>query len=348
MKIIFDCERMKYPYTGLFEYCHKLGTALRQTKAAKDEVALYLRKKDQVYFEKGSEFVNQHGLHKFIFPPLGGKVDIWHAAHQTSWYLPPASRKIKIVLTVHDLNFMHEEKSDVKRNQQLKKHQDTMDKADHIIAISEFTKQDILKYLKVDKPITVIYNGCDFEVYPDYDTPVFRPSKPFLFAIGTIIPKKNFHVLPALLVNSDYELILAGREDAAYVEKIRQEARKYGVESRLHILGPVSQEDKYWYYKNCTAFLFPSLAEGFGIPVIEAMNFGKPVFLSTRTSLPEIGGEHAYYFENFDTENMQKTFSEGMQHYKESNPSAEIIAHAQKFSWENCAEQHWKLYKSLL
>lgn len=347
MKVIFDCERMKYPFTGLFEYCHKLGNALQDTKETADVVGLYLRKGEQHFFKNTSLFINQNSLHKFIFPILPANVNVWHAAHQTSWYIPPKSRKIKVVVTVHDLNFLHEEKSENKRIKLLKKHQQTIDKADHIIAISEFTKQDILKHLNVEKPISVVYNGCDFEVYTNFDSPVYRPEKQFIFAIGTVIPKKNFHTLPCLLAGNELELVIAGKENSDYVKEILDEAKKHGVETRVHITGPISKEDKYWYYKNCTAFAFPSLAEGFGIPVIEAMNFGKPVFLSTRTSLPEIGGEHAYYFENFEPACMQNVFNKGMEHYLSTDPADKIRAHAQKFSWEKCADAHWQLYKSL-
>jgi len=348
MKIVFDCERMKYPYTGLFEYCHKLGLSLQSEAQSTDEITLYLQQKDQHYFNEGFSFINQKSLHKVFFPAFSKEINLWHSAHQTSWYVPPAGRKVVRILTVHDLNFLYEEESESKRLKKLKKHQQTLDKADHIIAISEFTKQDILKHLKVSKPISVIYNGCDFEVYPDFDSPVFRPKKQFIFALGTVIPKKNFHTLPCLLVGNELELVIAGKENADYVIKIQAEAQKLGVQDRVHITGPVSKENKYWYYKNCAAFAFPSLAEGFGIPVIEAMNFGKPVFLSNKTSLPEIGGPYAYYFENFEQAHMQQVFSEGMVHYHETNPADKIIEHAKNFSWQKCAQAHWKLYHSVM
>ena len=347
MKIVFDCERMKYPYTGLFEYCHQLGLSLIKTKNNGDEVSLYVRQKDQHNFDEGTSFIDQNSLHKFIFPPINKNIDLWHTTHQISSYLPSNKKLIK-VLTVHDLNFLHEEKSDAKRKNQVKKHQKVIDKVDHIIAISEFTKEDILKHLKVNKPITVIYNGAKVEKFPEFNQPKYRPKQKFLFSLGTVIPKKNFHTLPCLLEDNDFELIIAGKEDGGYADKIREEAIKHGVQNRVHLVGPVSSEEKYWYYNNCSAFLFPSLAEGFGIPAIEAMNFGKPVFLSKLTSLPEIGGELAYYFDNFENGHMKKVFKEGLADYEKNQPADAIIAHAQKFNWEQCAEAHWKLYHSLM
>lgn len=218
MKIAFDCERMKYPHTGLFEYCRQLGLALKETSKDQDEIKYYTRKGDEKYFGKNSDFLTQHTLHKFIFPRYK-KIDLWHITHQMSIYVPQSS-KIKKVLTIHDLNFLYEEKSEWKRQSYLQKHQKNIDRADHIVAISEFTKKDILTYLKIQqKPITVIYNGCTEETFSSSDKPDILPAVPFLFALGTVNPKKNFHVLIPLLVHNDFELIIAGRADAGYQKK---------------------------------------------------------------------------------------------------------------------------------
>lgn len=348
MEIILDCERMKHPYTGLFEYCHQLALALLETKNDADDLGIYIQQKDQHHFPANLRFLDQKSLHKFIFPRLDPHINIWHCTHQTSWYIPPSNRKQKCVLTVHDLNFLYEEKSEAKKTSYLKKHQKNIDLADHIVAISEFTKKDILKHLKVNKPITVIHNGCNVEEFPEYDQPVYRPSKPFIFTLGTVNAKKNFHTLPSLVQNRDLELIIAGKTDTAYVAKIMAEATKYQVHDQVKILGPVSKEDKYWYYKNCHAFVFPSLAEGFGIPVIEAMSFGKPVFLSKATSLPEIGGKYAYYFDNFIASHMNTVFNTGMDQYLRTHPEEDIIAHAKQFNWKSAAKKYWEVYHSLL
>ncbi|WP_158796535.1 glycosyltransferase family 1 protein [Pedobacter sp. L105] len=338
---------MKYPHTGLFEYCHHLGLALKDSAALHDHIKYYLRDGDQQYFDPASEFLVRKVLHKFIFPNYS-KVDLWHITHQTSVYVPK-SDKIKKVLTIHDLNFLYEEKPAWKQKNYLQKHQRNIDRADHIVAISNFTKNDILKYLHTDgKPITVIYNGCaDVPVLKDLK-PSYQPSAPFLFALGTVNAKKNFHVLIPLLVNNDMELIISGRIDPAYQQKIMDEAQKYNVTSRVKVTGPVSDQDKAWYFKNCEAFLFPSLAEGFGIPPIEAMRFGKPTFLSRTTSLPEIGGTAAYYFDNYDPEHMQKVFRDGMNDYQQKQPAADIIKHASQFNWETSAAAYWKVYKETL
>ncbi|WEK20093.1 MAG: glycosyltransferase family 1 protein [Candidatus Pedobacter colombiensis] len=346
MKIVFDAERMKYPYTGLFEYCLQLGESLLQLKPKEDELIFYIRKEDEKFFSQNIHGLHQKSFHKFIFPRYKG-IDIWHTTYQSTLYIPK-NKQIKKVLTIHDLNFLYEKKSVEKQQKYLKKVQHNVDMADHIVAISEFTKQDILKHLKIaNKPVSVIYNGCVVKSFPEHINVNISSSKPFLFALGTVIPKKNFHVLLPLLVENDYELIIAGKADEAYKTRIMEQAKLLGVADRVKIVGPISSEDKYLYYKHCKTFLFPSLAEGFGIPAIEAMFFGKPVFLSTKTSLPEIGGNLAYYFETFEPADMQKVFREGLEHYEKTNPAEAITQHAMQFSWEKCAKAYWTIYESL-
>jgi glycosyltransferase involved in cell wall biosynthesis len=347
MNIAFDCERMKYPHTGLFEYCHQLGIALKASLNPGDEIKYYVREDNKRYFEAGSTFLTQNTLHKFIFPRYSN-IDLWHTTYQISSY-KPQSKKIKKVITIHDLNFLYEERPEWKRQNYLKQHQQSIDETDHIIAISEFTKQDIIKNLNVaGKPISVIYNGCaKGTALPDTEPP-FLPSGPFLFALGTVNPKKNFHVLIPLLANNDFELIIAGKTEQEYKNKIIDEAKKYGVANRVKVIGPVSEQEKSWYYKNCVAFLFPSIAEGFGIPPIEAMRFGKPTFLSNSTSLPEIGGDLAYYFNSYAPEDMQKVFNYGMNDYETRQPAAAIIRHAEQFDWDRSAKAYLEVYRKTM
>jgi glycosyltransferase involved in cell wall biosynthesis len=169
------------------------------------------------------------------------------------------------------------------------------------------------------------------------------PRKPFIFTIGLLSVQKGFHLLPALLNNNDYELVIAGQE-TAHKAKIIEEAVKYNCTDRLTITGPVTDADKAWYFKNCAAFAFPSIAEGFGLPIIEAMYFGKPVFLSKFTSLPEVGGDVAYYFDSFEPEHMNDVFMAGMEDYINNNRSGAIINHASRFTWQAAAQQYMGLY----
>ena len=100
--------------------------------------------------------------------------------------------------------------------------------------------------------------------------------------------------------------------------------------------------------KNCEAFVFPSISEGFGLPVIEAMYFGKPVILSTHTSLPEIGGSAAYYFQNFEPQHMQTVLYNALEDHRTNNRENEIKNRAFSLTGNNTASQYHEVYKKLL
>jgi glycosyltransferase involved in cell wall biosynthesis len=347
-QVLIDCERTKYPNTGLYHFCLNLGNALvKQADPLQEELFFYLPQKQSGLFGNNQRYVIQHPLHK-IFQPATAKFSVWHSTHQHSDYWP-FTKKTRIVLTVHDLNFLIERNGDAgKIKKYLRIIQRNIDRADHIVCISEYTKQTMLEHLSLHgKPSQVIYNGCNIHEFPGYNNPVYTPLKPFIFSLGTVLKKKNFHVLPCLLKDNDYELVIAGVINKQYEEQISAAARLHGVEGRVTLTGPVSEEDKYWYYKNCLAFAFPSLAEGFGFPLAEAMYYGKPVFISRLTSLPEIGGDAAYYFDDFDAASMQDVFKKGMQHYLENNPSGKIKARARRFSWSVAASDYIAAYRTL-
>ena len=155
--------------------------------------------------------------------------------------------------------------------------------------------------------------------------------------------------MPLLKEFPEYKWIIAGPDSRGYKAKIEQEAASFGVSDRIEFCGPVGDEAKLEYYANCTALLFPSLSEGFGLPVVEAMSLGKPVFLSNRTSLPEIGGIEAYYFKDFEPQTLLETFAAGIKDF-ENDPgkSIRMKAWAAQFTWEKAAAQYLEFYQKLL
>jgi glycosyltransferase involved in cell wall biosynthesis len=219
---------------------------------------------------------------------------------------------------------------------------------DKVVAISNFVADDVISYIPeaADK-MSVIYNGADKLVVPEGHIPRHEPPVPFLFTIGLLSPQKGFHYIPALLKDNDLHLIIAGIE-TPHKANIIEAAEKFGCLDRVTITGPVSDDDKAWYFKNCLAFVFPSIAEGFGLPVIEAMHFGKPVFLANATSLPDVGGAAAYYFNNFNPDHMQHVFKTGLQDHIENSRAEAVIAHAARYSWETAAKQYMELYEECL
>jgi len=348
-KILVDVERMRYPNTGLYYYCLHLGNALQQQQYLhKARLGFYMRKEVEYLFEKSTTNYIQHPLHKF-YMPFAGKFNVWHCTFQGSNYFP-SSRKTKIVFTIHDLNFLYEKNPHRKQQKYLHSLQRKIKRADVIVAISTFVKNDIMSNLQVgNKQIQVIHNGCNIDDNLVPVIPAITPEAPFIFTIGAITDKKNFHVLPGMLLQNNYLLLIAGlTHNEEYKEKIMDVAKKLNVEKRIIFTGAISEAEKYWYFKNCVLFAFPSLAEGFGLPVIEAMHFGKPVLLSKATSLPEIGGEYAYYFDNFDPAYMSAKTQEVLNDYSSHNNAAKIIKWSQQFNWQHTAEKYWQVYESLL
>lgn len=342
---VFDCERMKYPNTGLHVFCDSLASNLvKQAGRSGDSLEFFVPEQYVGRWGKTVSYRTVHAWNK-LFLPCTPDVKVWHASHQQTAYLPP--RKVRMVLTVHDLNFLYE-KPEYKHRRYLDALQYRIDRADSIVAVSESTKRDLFKHLNLrGKYVEVIYNGLNF-FDGDEKAPVVKPDGDYLFSVGTVLPKKNFHVLPALLAGNSYRLIIAGNR-SKYENDIMEEARKWGVEDRVMIVGPVDEAVKYWYIKNCSAFLFPSVAEGFGLPVIEAMYYRKPIFLSDHTSLPEVGGIHAFYFNHeFEPVKMQDEFTKGMAAFREGKvDTAKMVEHALSFSWERTARRYLEIYREL-
>ena len=182
--IIIDVERMKYSNTGLHNYCKNLVEFLVQ-----DSMYNYF-----FYAPKKIKISNIFGrlhtkvYHKLFLKP-SKKFSLWHSTYQTAKYIPV--KPIKFVLTIHDLNFLYENKSHVKKNKLIRKIQKAIDRADYITTISEFVLEDLKKHLDIsEKKVKVIYNGVNLTFYPNFNSPSYKPKEGFLFTIGTVLPKK--------------------------------------------------------------------------------------------------------------------------------------------------------------
>lgn len=348
--IVFDCERMKYHNTGIYHYCMNLGRQLEiLLDPSREKISYYKPPNVRGIFLREKQSIRQHSLHKFYLPDTGN-FDIWHATYQNTDYMPSRNKKIKVVLTIHDLNFMYDNKKSASKKKKYLQHlQHNINRADAIVCISEYSKNDVMQYCETgNKPVHIIHNGTNPLTVPELSSYSYHPGKKFLFSIGVVTRKKNFHALLPLLIGNNMELLIAGRkDDPAYLSYLLQCAREMKVEERVKLLGNISEDEKSWYFQNCYAFASPSTAEGFCMPVTEAMSVGKPLFLSRKTALPEIAGKVAFYFSDFSRNNMQHTFLDGMQQYKTTNMQQDIRERANAFCWDKAALKYLEVYRSL-
>ncbi|MBL7728167.1 MAG: glycosyltransferase family 4 protein, partial [Dinghuibacter sp.] len=295
-----DCDLMRYPDSGLYHYCLNLGRYMHHLLQQEGwgRMGFYTPNRAAAgAFQLPGNCIPERKWHRKLFRPFLWDCDIWHAPFQSGRIIPEKNKRVKVVLTIHDLNFLHEGKPVKEQQRSLQKTRRLVHRADALVCISQHCKEDVLANIDVEgKPVYVIHNGTHYVAPPPPVPERYHPQRPFIYTMGYVNRKKNMHTLVPLLQKNDYELVIAGKLDEPdYVQKIKKQALEWGVSERVHILGPVSENDKAWYLKHCTAFALVSLAEGFGAPVVEAMQFGKPLFLSALTSLPEIGGDAAFY-----------------------------------------------------
>jgi glycosyltransferase involved in cell wall biosynthesis len=326
--ILIDFEKLKDPFCGLGQYCAHLKTFFDQSDP---RPSYWLPNK----FEKLAKKL------PFILP----RSDVFHATHQDSPYFP-WSKKTKYVLTIHDLNALAENTNPFFQASYKKTLQKKIDRASIVTFISDFTRSEVMRQFKVEKEKTrIIYNGISLGNVSE--SPAIQSKSPFIYAIGTVVPKKNFNVLIDFLkLLPDYSIILSGTLYHDYAKAMQERIHTEGLQERFLLTGTVNEHEKLWYYQNASAFIFPSLLEGFGLPVAEAMSQGLPLFLSDKTSLPEIGGPDAYYFSSFDALAMKKVFLEGMKDFNEEK-KARLIERSKLFSWEKAAAEYMEIYKRL-
>lgn len=349
-RILVDLSELSNTFCGLKQVALAYGNYFKenyQRKEADYSLTLLMPRKmfgmfgNEVHYISSSSWLLKHC--RYLFP----RFDVWHATHQLSRF-KPAYPTTKFILTIHDLNYLYETTGE-QREQKHRRLQRKVRRADEIVCISGFTKQEVKKNLKLDGKICkVIYNGVENISKNPARKPDEEIKKPFFFSIGTIMKKKNFHVLLDLMkLMPDKHLYIAGdsslEEYGAIIEK-RIEAEEI---KNVTLLGIVSEEEKVWLYANCEAFLFPSLFEGFGIPVIEAMQFGKPVFSSQETSLKEIGGDFSFFWKNFNPHEMKELIDENLTGFDRNQDFIRKgKEYADLFSYSKHFEEYMKLYNT--
>ena len=317
-----DAKRVVCNGTGLGSY----GRTLVNDLARRDDIrlCLYAPKpgrddlRQQVEGHPNVEFCYPKGrklfwrTHGIVDDLVADKVDVYHGL---SGELPIGIKRagVKSVVTIHDLIFLRHPEfynyADTKIYAW--KFRKTLKEADRIIAISGCTRRDICHYGNIDESrVDLIYQSCSPRFSPDVPdidvrrvTSKYQLPNRYILCVGTIEPRKNIKLaVDALpLLSDDVHLVAVGRA-TKYSEKVMAAAVKRGIDNRIHFLHGVPDDDLPAIYNMAEAFVYPSVYEGFGIPIIEAINCGLPVVACTGSCLEEAGGPHCLYVEPTDTE----------------------------------------------
>jgi len=335
-------EKLKRPNSGLGQFCAHLGTSIENN--TKEDIGFYIDE-DHLDFFRSKNTILWRRSHQYFGVPV--KADIWHCMHQEAKYFPK-DKSTKILLTIHDLNFL-DKYSDAKKARKLANLQSLVNKANAIAYISEFTKRVAEQHLTIPNiPQKVIYNGVSISDIAPVKPSFVTTNEPFIFSIGIVGEKKNFHVLvEAMSKLPRLKLFICGNDSSKYASRIKELILEFNLSDRVIVSGEISEAEKNWMFENCEAFVFPSLSEGFGLPVVEAMHYGKPVVLSRLTSLPEIGGDVAVYLDDFSSDEIVKKVNFAIGEKSLENKKA-LQNRASIFSWQKAAEQYLELYQIIL
>lgn len=348
-KVLIDLSILKHLNCGLGQVAYNYAKYYQSHAKEFDyEVHLLVPKSFVNAFGQDVHYHVSREIHK-IFPFLLPHFDVWHTIHQLARQAP-SRRSTRNLLTIHDLNFLYEKEGKTKEKY-IRKLTKKIKRANRITCISNFAKNDVEKNFQVGQPIEVIYNGVEFMSPTAEKQPVLPcdADKKFLFTIGQLLPKKNFHtLLDVMKLMPEYNLIIAGKDTTEYAKMIKDRIADEGI-SNVFLLGEILHGEKVWLYNHCEAFVFPSLFEGFGLPIIEAMFFGKPVVSSDKTSLKEIGADHVFFWESFEPEHMAARIREAIAQFGD-NPSMALDnkAYAESYSYEKHLTRYNEIYRELM
>lgn len=376
MKIGFDGKRAAQNFTGLGNYSRYALEAM--AKYYPDEKYNVYMPKD-VGNPKLDEIVaSSGGAVKKVLPAsrwTGKLKSLWrvwgikddivadrlHVYHGLSNELPLNIRKaagVRSVVTVHDVIFRRLPRCYpfIDRLIYDYKFRKACRNANLVIAVSECTKRDIVKDYKIspDK-VKVVYQGCDpvfarrvtaeriAEVRAKYSLP-----EKFVVSVGTIEERKNLlSVVKALLLLPDDVHLVAVGKRTKYTSLIDKFVADNGLQQRVHLLHGVSYQDLPVIYQCASVFAYMSLYEGFGIPLLEALNSRLPVVAAKGSCLEEAGGPSSLYTEPFDVEAIARALKQCMLPEKRQIMVAEGVQYAALFNQERFAFLTMQYYKRL-
>ena len=270
--------------------------------------------------------------------------DLFHPTGFNPYYVGK-SRK-PVVLTVHDLNFFKFPdmlpKSDVVQDKMIR----CINYADHIIAISEETKDDLINTLGIQEDkISIVYHGIDQDLIQSAGKPLV--DAPYILYIGGRNGYKNFSrfIKAFSIIERDIHLVCTGMpfssEEREFIEKLK-------IVDRVHQMF-VSDDDMNNLLCNAIAFIYPSLGEGFGLPLLEAYRCGCPCIISDLKCFREVAGNAALYFDPNDSDAIANTINEAVTSKQRlCDLTEEGYKRMKLFTWKKTAEETEKVYHKLL
>ena len=285
---------------------------------------------------------------------LSRAVDVIH--YPTHMESPLPLTFARTVLTFHDLvPMVHPETSTVDIIRKFERCVRRLRYVDALITVSEFTRREMVERLGIDPgKITVCYHGVDqdFFVTEVKEDVVRKYSEgfPYILFVGTLEPRKNVESLIEAfkgIKNPGLKLLLAGKEGWG-IEGIRNKVRELGLDRAVFFLGYVPEEDIPHLYRGSEVFVYPSLYEGFGIPVLEAMAAGAPVVTSKAASLPEVTRGSAILVSPRDV----RAISEAIRGILGNRGlGVELrekgVKRAREFTWDRCALEVLEVYRGV-
>lgn len=289
------------------------------------------------------------------------KLDLYHSTH----YVLPAIVPCKAVVTIHDIihllypEFLPSALAFFYAQRMIRR---SLSRGDRIIAVSQNTKTDLMDYFKVDgRKIRVVYSGVtrgfrrrrdDKEVSRWLEE--FEIRRPYVLFVGNPKPHKNLdNVIRAYararrIAQFDADLVCVGNRSGSDF-KFRQRAEQLGVSERLRLVGHVPEEALPAIYQAATLFVFPTLYEGFGLPVIEAMASGTAVITSNTSSLKEIAEGYGHLVNPLDVEEIGRAIAQCMADDAHRENLVKLgLKRSEEFAWKRTAEQTLGVYLSAL
>lgn len=225
-----------------------------------------------------------------------------------------------------------------------------MEKATRIIAVSENTKRDILKiYPHIDgSKIDVVYHGCSIKVF---DKTIKSLPNEYILFVGARAYYKNFDFLVRSifeLLTEDPDLYLLCAGGGEFTDEEYEIIRNLDLENQI-IQRQFEEDELGVYYKNAICFVFPSLYEGFGIPVLESMSCGCPVVLANHSSFPEVAGDAGVYFDLNNADDLKSKIESLMKNKNfRKNISIKGLEQVKKFSWEKASKECLEVYEKAM